>query len=298
MSDTPSIIDFVTDEAWLGLTVSRTQGTLLKAIYGMPLEPDEEEVFTLCTGRSSYAQHPFSEASVIAGARSGKDSRIAAPIMAYEAVFGGHERHLAKGERAVLPLVAQDQRATRVAFAYLRDYFLGSPLLSQLVEEVLTLEITLTNGITVLCFPCSLRSLRGFSIPAAVMDELAFYRLEGQADSDVEIQVSIRRGMLGFSSPRLIKISTPYMRSGVLFDDFTAAWGVDDPDRLVWKAPTALMNPSITPERLERERRLDPQRFAREYEAEFAEDIAAFLPSAWVDDAVMVSVHELPPGPP
>ena len=33
--------------------------------------------------------------------------------------------------------------------------------------------------------PCTLRSLRGWSIPAGVMDELAFYRLEGQADSDV-----------------------------------------------------------------------------------------------------------------
>src|SRR5207244_3497910 len=45
----------------------------------------------------------------------------------------------------------------------------------------------------------------------------------------------------------------------------------------------------------ERQRRLDPVRFMREYEAEFAEDLAAFLPAAWVDGAVAAGRHELPP---
>jgi hypothetical protein len=295
VTEPPSIIDFVSDTTWLGLTASPAQGVLLKAIYGLPVTPDEREIFHACSGRDAYPGHPFGETTVISGARGGKDSRIACPICCYEAVFGGHERHLAKGERAVIPLIAQDQRATRVAFSYIRDYFMGSPLLRQMVEEVLTFELRLTNGLTILCFPCTLRSLRGFSIPAGVMDELAFYKIEGQADSDVEIQVSIRRGMLGFPQPRLVKISTPYMRSGVLYDDFAQAWGKDDPDRLVWRASTAVMNPSITPERLERERRLDPQRFAREYEGEFSEDLDVFLPGARVDDAVMVGVRELPP---
>ncbi|MDO8478092.1 MAG: hypothetical protein Q7W02_18190 [Candidatus Rokubacteria bacterium] len=53
---------------------------------------------------------------MIAGARAGKDSRIAAPIVCYEALFGGHDPHLARGERGVIPLVAQDIRATRVSF--------------------------------------------------------------------------------------------------------------------------------------------------------------------------------------
>jgi hypothetical protein len=127
------------------------------------------------------------------------------------------------------------------------------------------------------------------------MDELAFFRLEGSADSDVEIQASIRRGMLSFPRPRLVKVSTPYMRSGVLYEDFTRAWAQPDPDLLVWRSPSLLMNPSLRPERLERERRLDPSRFAREYEAEFAEDLEAFLPGAWVDAAVVRGRHELPP---
>jgi hypothetical protein len=64
---------------------------------------------------------PFAEATVIAGARAGKDSRIAAPIACLEAIFGRHPRHLTRGERGVIPIVAQDQRATKIAFGYIRD---------------------------------------------------------------------------------------------------------------------------------------------------------------------------------
>jgi hypothetical protein len=55
------------------------------------------------------------------------------------------------------------------------------------------------------------------------------------------------------------------------------------------------MNPSISATRLERERRLDPARFVREYEAEFIEDLEAFLQPQWVEDAVIAGRHELPP---
>jgi hypothetical protein len=252
-------------------------------------------LFRRCTGREAWPTAGFGEVTVIAGARAGKDSRIAAPIVCFEALFGGHAQHLARGERGVVTLVAQDLRGTRVAFGYIRDYLTRSSLLSASVEEVLTAEITLTNGISIGCFPCSLRSLRGWSIPAGVMDELAFYRLEGQADSDVEIQTSIRRGMLGFPSPRLVKVSTPYMKGGVLFEDFKTAWGQAHPDLLVWRASSEVMNPSLRPDRLARMKRLDPSRFAREYEAEFADDLETFLPPSWVEDAIVAGRHELAP---
>jgi hypothetical protein len=277
--------------------VSPAQETLLRGIYGLPLPSSGHlDLWHQCTGRTTYAGQPFGEVTVIAGARSGKDSRILCPAMAYESVFGGHEAHLAKGEQAMIPLVAQDQRGTRVAYGYLRDYLTGSPLLSQMLEEPpLMSELHLTNRITVLSFPCTLRSMRAFSIPAAALDELAFYRLEGQADSDAEIQTSTRRGMLAFPAPRLVKASTPYMKGGVVFEDFRRAWGQDDPDLLVWRAPTALMNPSVTVARLERERRLDPVRFPREYEAEFTDDVASFVSRDTVERCVIPGRHGLPP---
>ncbi|MGH7393261.1 MAG: hypothetical protein ACREM3_27975 [Candidatus Rokuibacteriota bacterium] len=291
----PDIISFVTDPQLLGLSLSPAQRTLLKAAYGLRLTGAEMEIYRGCTGRGYYcAGRPPSEITVIAGARAGKDSRCAAPIVVYESTFGGHERHLAKGERATVVLVAQDARATKIAFGYIRDYLTRSPLLAPLVADVLASEITLTSGVTVACFPSTIKSLRGWSIPVGVMDELAFFRLEGSANADTEIQQSIRRGMINFPATKLVKISTAYMRSGVLYEDFKRAFGQRDADLLVWRAPSLLMNPSLRAERLERERRLDPLRFAREYEAEFAEDLEAFLPAAWVDAAVVPGRHELP----
>jgi hypothetical protein len=294
-SPAPDIVEFVTDPSLLGLSLSPAQRALLKSVYGRPLDAEELELFRVCTGRRNYEAVPFSEVTVLAGARAGKDSRIAAPIALYEALFGGHDRQVARGERAIIPIVAQDQRAAGIAFGYIRDYLTGSALLASRVKQIKKAEILLTNRITIACFPCTMKSLRGWSIPVAVLDELAFFRLEGHADSDVEVQASIRRGMIAFQTgTKLIKISTPYMKDGVVYED-SKLFGQDDRDRIIWKAPTILMNPTIGTVRLDQERRLDPVRFAREYEAEFAEDVTTFLTSAWIDAAIIGGRHEVEP---
>ena len=131
----PTIIEFVTDPQLLGLEISPAQETLLRGVYGLPLSPEQFAIWGACTGRLEYRARPFSEVTVVAGARSGKDSRIAAPILLYEALFGGHEGHLAKGERGILPLVAQDAKATRIAFGYVKDYLTRSPILASQIDE-------------------------------------------------------------------------------------------------------------------------------------------------------------------
>ena len=119
----PTIVEFVTDAQLLNLSLSPCQTALLYTVYGLPLTGEYADLYRHCTGRTSLPIGPFSEVTVIAGARGGKDSRIAAPIVCYEAVFGGHEKYLTKGERAVIPLVAQDQRATRISAGYIFAYF-------------------------------------------------------------------------------------------------------------------------------------------------------------------------------
>jgi hypothetical protein len=273
----PNIVEFVTDGELLGLSISPAQETLLRAMYGLPLSGEQREIYRLCTGRESYVEgREFGEVTVIAGARSGKDSRIAVPVALYEAIYGDHP--LSVGELGMVPLVAQDAKGTRVAFGYAKTYLMRSPLLAEMLDgEPLSQEIRLANGFTISCFASTQRGLRAYSIPAAVLDELAFFRLEGQADSDEEIQASIRRGGLSFANPKLVKISTPYLRSGVLYADHKRAFGIDDPDLLVWVAGSTLMNPSISEARLARERRLDPVRSRREYDAGFSEEVGSFL---------------------
>jgi hypothetical protein len=57
------------------------------------------------------------------------------------------------------------------------------------------------------------------------------------------------------------------------------------------------MNPTITNSRLERERRLDPLRFQREYEAEFTDDLSACFEYGALQACVDGGVHERPPVP-
>ena len=72
----PDIIQFVRDPQLLGLSLSPAQETLLRAIYGLPLTPPQRELWHLCTGRESYPAQPFSEVTILAGARVAGRRRV------------------------------------------------------------------------------------------------------------------------------------------------------------------------------------------------------------------------------
>ena len=285
-----NIITLCRDTNLLNLSLSPAQETILRAAYGLPLAPEQRAIYHKITGRSQYAVgHRYQELTVVAGARSGKDSRIATPIAIYEALWGGHESRLHRGESGIIAIVAQDRDATGVAFGYIRGAVLGSPYLrSMLAGEPLTNELAFTNGIKVVTFPSSLRSLRAWSICVGICDELAFFKNdESGTNADVEIISSIRRGQVSFGEhAKLIKISTPFAKEGVLFDDFERSYGKNDPDILVIQAPTQLRNPTITTKTLDRERRRDPKRYSREYEAVFVDNVEAFIPRPLIDQAI------------
>ncbi len=296
----PTIVQFVESAVYLGLTISPAQRALLKAIYGLAMDEEEVEIYRACTGRAAYAPgHAVNEVTIIAGARSGKDSRIAAPIALYEGIFGDYV--IAKGEVGVIPLVAQDGPGAEIAFGYIRDYAAAASRLNAFVDDERMRELLITNArgqrVAIRCFACSAKSIRGWSIPAAVMDEVAFFRVEGGANADAKVQTAIRRGGINFpKGQRLVKISTPYLKGGVLWDDLARYWGSDaNPDVLVWKASTALMNPSIAEERIEKERRKDRAAARVEYDAEFAEDVTTFLPQTLLEAAVVDGRRELAP---
>src|SRR5262249_610384 len=94
---------------------------------------------------------------------------------------------------------------------------------------------------------------------------------------------------------KLVKISTPYGKSGVLYDDFVRRHELRD--TLVWKAPTRLMNPAIPAQFLERERQKDPVAFAREYEAQFSDDTSGFIQRTTLEAAMIRGRFEIAPIP-
>lgn len=75
---------------------ARPRRRCFDTIYGLPLVNQEQvDLFHQCTGLQTYPGHEFAEVTVICGAGSGKDSRIAATVALYEAFWGGHEKRLA-----------------------------------------------------------------------------------------------------------------------------------------------------------------------------------------------------------
>jgi len=191
-SSVPTIEVFVTDARYLGLTPSPYQLTLLKGMYGRPLDEQELRIWAECT-RREYPEKPFSELTVVSGARSGKNSYVEVPILLYEAIFGGFVPN--RGETCAVVLVAQDAKAALLSHRLAREYLKRSPLLSRYLVDETKDTLTLLNGIEFRTYPCSSKSLYGYSIIAGGMDEVARFRFEGAADSDEDVRMAIRRGM-------------------------------------------------------------------------------------------------------
>ena len=282
----------------LGLDLSDAQDTILRAYYRVPpASSTQADLFEEIGGGRPWPAKdgpPISELTVPAGARGGKSSHIATPISIYEAIYGDWPSYVRRGEQPMFVVVAQDTRAASIVFSYIQAHFDHGILKSQMNEATAT-EIRLKNRAVIGTFSSTIRSLRGWSIPCGAMDELAFWRAVGAADSDEEVQASSRRGGLSFPVQRLVKVSTPYLKSGVLHADHQQSFGVDDPDRLVVVASSALMNPTITDKRLARERRRDPSRYEREYMAVWIDSLTAFLSSEWIEPAIERDIHERPP---
>ena len=286
-----AIIDFAEDPALLNLTFSPAQRTLLRSFYGEALNGEETEIFRMCVGRE-YESCEYSELTCIAGARSGKDSRIATSIALYEAFCRDHS-YLHIGERGFILIVAQDQRGGQTAFGYIKAAIEQSDLLSAHISDTRKTEIELDNNITIAVYPCSYRAPRGVTIICGIADEVSYWRDENSANPDREILRSLTRGMANVPNAKLVKISTPYSRSGALYDDFVRRHEL--PDTLVWKAPTWIMNPTISETFLNRERTKDPIAFDREYGAEFAEDITGFIQRDVLEGSIIRGRFEIPP---
>jgi hypothetical protein len=154
-----------------------------------------------------------------------------------------------------------------------------------LIENVTAEEIDLT------IFPASWKAPRGYSIPVALLDELAFFKIEG-VNIDREIIDAIRPAQATFPRAKLIKISSPYAKAGELYRDF--ANREKNPNALVFKLPSWVMNPTIPQKFLDSERLRDPEMFEREYGANFSDSISNAFAREAIEACVVRDRHGLP----
>jgi phage terminase large subunit-like protein len=264
---------------------------LLRAAYGLPLSSGEQEIFREHMGRTSYdpPDGGWGEIAVIVGRQSGK-TRIAASVAVFEALTAPKD----VGETYAL-LIAQDHRAAqRALLSYVTEALEASELLRSSVAESLRESVTLKTGVRIAAYPCPPAAVRGLRARVVICDELAFYRSSEGYPTDLEMLRALRP-TLATTGGKLVVISSPYGQAGALWDLHRRDYGRDDAKVLVWQATAPQMNPTLSPDYLERMAESDPEGYRAEVLGEFRAGTATLFDPDALDACVGDRPLELPP---
>jgi hypothetical protein len=258
------------------------------------LEEQDVALFTRCTGRT-VTPRAAREWWFIVGRRGGK-TRAMALIGVFLAAVKRYR--LAPGERGLVMLFAADRRQARVLKRYVRGLLDQVPAFAAMVTNHTADSIELSNGITLEIHTSSFRAVRGYTVVAALCDEIAFWPTgEEAANPDAEILAAVRPAMATVPGALLLCFSSPYARRGELWTAYERHFGQDDSDVIVWQADTRTMNPSVDPRVIEAAYRDDAIAAAAEYGAEFRRDVEKFVSREVIDSVTVDDRFELRPDP-
>ena len=267
----------------------------LAALFALPMTPDQLEVYRKHTGRSAPPSAPLHEAWLICGRRAGK-SFVLALIAVYLACFRDWRPYLGPGEVGTVMLIARDRRQARVIKRFVTGLLNAVPMLRRMIESEGAEGITLCNRVVIEIHTASFRAVRGYTIIAALLDELAFWPSdEDSADPDHEVIDALRPGMATIPGAVLLCASSPYARRGALWDAHRKHFGKDGDAILVWQATTRAMNATVPQRVIDEMMEANPAKAQAEYLAQFRSDVEAFINREVVQACVSTGVYERPP---
>jgi hypothetical protein len=238
---------------------------------------------------------PLPKPGPLTGRRSGK-SFIAALVAVFLVCFKDYTPILSPGERAMILVIAADRSQAQIIFRYIKAFLDANRMMRKLVESERAESIDLANRVTIQVATCSYRSIRGFTTAAVLCDEIGFWRSEVDAASPAnEVLRAVRPSLATIPGSLLLCISSPWARTGPLYETYNRHHGKDDSDVLVWNADTPTMNPTIRQSIIDRDMELDPEMALCEWGAEFRSDLESFLSTESIEAAVVQGRYELPP---
>lgn len=257
------------------------------------MTPEQRAIYTVQTGRTDVPTG-FNEAWLPIGRRGGK-SFIFALVAVYLACFRSYADYLQPGERGTIPILAADRRQARVIFRYIRGMLTRIPMLTRMIERETAESFDLVNNVTIEISTASFRSVRGYTVVSALLDEVSFWQTDdSSANPDVEIIAALLPAMATVPGALLLAASSPYSRRGAMWEAYRRHYGKDGSDVLVWKTPTRVMNPSVPLRIVEEAVERDPAAAQSEWMAEFRNDIASFIDKETVLACVDTGVRERP----
>jgi hypothetical protein len=300
VAPTISILDAMDDPQVFGAHFrdANTWGSwraFLAALFGISLADDSQRrLFAQCTGRDQATGAGYREAWLVCGRRSGKSFTLSM-IAVFLAAFHDWRPHLGPGEHATVMVIAADRKQARVIMRYVVGLLQSVPMLAHIIESETRETVTLRNRVTIEIHSASFRSTRGYTIVAALCDEIAFWPTDDSAEPDYEVLNALRPGMATIPGALLLCASSPYARRGALWDAHRKHYGRTESPVLVWQAPTRMMNPTVPQEIINAAFDEDPAKAAAEWMAEFRKDREAYVSREVVDAATEIGRHELSP---
>jgi terminase large subunit-like protein len=266
----------------------------LAALFALPLTPEQLAIYRKHTGRTTPPAQPLHEAWLVIGRRGGK-SFILAVIAVFLACFTDWRPYLGPGEVATIMIIARDRKQARVIKRFITGLLHEVKMLKRVIEAETQDSIQLKNRVSIEIHTASFRSTRGYTIVAALLDEVAFWEMdESSAEPDTEVINAIKPGMATIPGAMLLCASSPHARRGALWDAYRRHYGQDGDEVLIWQADTRSMNATVPQSYIDKHVVDDPARAAAEYGAIFRSDIEAFVPREVVEAAVISGRRELP----
>ncbi|GAH73893.1 unnamed protein product, partial [marine sediment metagenome] len=228
------------------------------------------------------------EAVLVMGARSGK-SLLASIISLYESIVKGDHwrRYLNKGEFGYAVIVSTRQKQSeQIIQANTLRLLQNSPKLKNYIRDYTMSELTLKNDMRIVSSPCVSSAYLGVPIYFLCGDEIGHFFVEGpKADSEILRHLLPR--MSQFFGAKLILISTPSAKQGVLWNYYDQGFKI--PKRFTAQSDSLFMNPLINKAFLDKEKIRDIGNYNREYLAQFAERVEAFLTTELVENSLKLA---------
>src|SRR5262249_22787831 len=149
------------------------------------------------------------------------------------------------------------------------------PLLAGEVVHETRAGFELRSGTRIEILAGHFRTVRGYTLLAAIVEEVAFFGLdeESKVRSDTELIRAIQPGLATFGG-RLIAITSPYAKKGWTYGQWQRHFGSDGARVLVWKCPSRVMNPTLPQSVVDEALAEDVQAARSEWLGEFREDVA------------------------
>lgn len=237
-----NVVDLMRAPELLGSAFTGTSWDAWEAVhrgaFALDMTEEQRKTFAELAGGRTPPTDPVKELLCCVGRRGGK-TETAALIAIDAALFRSYQ--LAPGEVPVVMCLAVDRRQSQILIGYVRGLLNSSPLLAKRIvrdqSELLEVEGLDGQRVRIEVHTSSFRSVRGHTVVAAILDECCFYWDERSQNPDVEIVAALKPAMATVPNSLLVAISSPFRRSGWLFEQWAAFYGVDDPHTLVIQAP-------------------------------------------------------------